>query len=73
MGALATGSLAASDRQISESDVVHDHIRHRQHQIAAIACTGVGIGAWHVKQADATEGGENVGSPSCGSQLSPGR
>jgi hypothetical protein len=30
--ALPTGSVASGDRQPSESDVVHDHIRLRQHR-----------------------------------------
>ena len=29
----------ARNRQPSDSDVVHDHIRLRQHQIGAIACS----------------------------------
>jgi hypothetical protein len=53
--ALATGSVAAWNRQSSESRVVHDHIRHRQHQIAAVTCIVVGIGARHVKHAGKTE------------------
>ena len=35
--ALPTGSLTSCNRQPSESDVVHDHIRFRQHQIAPVA------------------------------------
>jgi hypothetical protein len=37
---LATGSVASGNRQPSESDIVHDHIRLRQHQIVAITCIG---------------------------------
>ena len=37
MRTLATGSVTSGNGQPSESDVVHDHIRLRQHQIAAIA------------------------------------
>jgi hypothetical protein len=55
-----------------KSDIVHDHIRFRQHQIVAIACIGVGIGARHMKHAGATEGGEAVGGSSGSSQLRPG-
>ena len=72
VGALPTGSVTSCNRQPSESDVVHDHIRLRQHQIVAVACIGVRIGARHVKHAGTTEGGETVGGSSCGSELSPG-
>ena len=72
VGALPTGSVTSCNRQPSESDVVHDHIRLRQHQIVAIACIGVRIGARHVKHTGTTEGGETVGGSSCGSELSPG-
>ena len=46
---LPTGSVISCNRQPSESDVVHDHIRLRQHQIVAVACIGVHIGARHVE------------------------
>ncbi len=72
VGALPTGSVTSCNRQPSESDVVHDHIRLRQHQIVAVACIGVRIGARHVEHAGTTEGGETVGGSSCGGQLSPG-
>ena len=73
VGALPTGSVTAGNRQPSESNVVHDHIRLRQHQIVAIACVGVCIGARHMKHAGTTEGGETVGRSSGSGQLSPGR
>ena len=69
---LATGSLTSCNRQPSESDVIHDHIRLGQHQMVAIACIVVAIGARHMEHAGPTEGGETVGRSSCGSQLSPG-
>ena len=70
--ALPTGSVTSCNRQPSEPDVVHDHIRLRQHQIVAVACIVVAIGARHMEHAGTTEGGETVGGSSCGSQLSPG-
>ena len=33
-----TREVVRRHRQPSESDVVHDHIRLRQHQIGAVAC-----------------------------------
>ena len=69
---LATGCVAYCNPQPSESDVVHDHIRLRQHQMLAVACIGVLIGSRHVVHAGLTEGGETVGRSSCGNQLSPG-
>jgi hypothetical protein len=69
--ALPPGSVRASDRQPSDSDVVHDHIRLRQHQISAIASIGVSIGAWHVKHAGTVGRGKAVGCSSGSSQLSP--
>jgi hypothetical protein len=72
VGALPTGSLSSRDRQPSQSDVAHDHIRFGQHQILAITYIGVRLGR-HVKHASKTEGGETVGCPSSSSELSPGR
>ena len=40
---LATGSLTSCDRQSSEPDAVHDHIRLRQHQIGPITYIGAGL------------------------------
>ena len=71
--ALPTGGLHACNRQPSESDVVHDHIRLGQQQIVAITHMGVRLGARHMEHAGTTEGDETVGSSPCGSQLSPGR
>jgi hypothetical protein len=49
--ALPAGSVASCNRQSSESDVVHDHVRFRQHQVAVIACVVVGIapGTWSTR------------------------
>jgi hypothetical protein len=71
--ALPTSSVTASNGQSSESDVVHDHIRLRQHQIAAIAGIVFGIRSRQVKHAGSTESGETVGGSSSGGELSPGR
>jgi hypothetical protein len=73
VGALTTGSVSSRHSQSSESNVVHDHIRLRQYQIAAIAYVVVGIRARHVKHAGPTERGETVGGSSGTIQLSPGR
>jgi hypothetical protein len=71
VGALPTSSLISCHRQPPESNVVHDHIRLRQHQIVAVACVGVPIRTGHVKHAG-TEGGEAVGGSSSSRELSPG-
>jgi hypothetical protein len=71
--ALPTGSVASRHREPSEPDVVHDHIRPCERQIAAITCIGVRVGARHVINAGTVERGETVGGPSGSSQLSPGR
>ena len=71
--ALPTGSLTSCNRQPSESDVVHDHIRFRQYQIAAVACLGVRIRTGHVEYTGRTEGGEAVGGSPCGIEFSTGR
>jgi hypothetical protein len=63
--------VTSCNREPSESDVVYDHIRLRQHQIVAVACIVIGIGAWHVKEARYVGRGETVGGSSGGSQLSP--
>jgi hypothetical protein len=65
-------SLTSCNRQPSEPDVVHDHIRLRKHQIIAAACVGVSLGARHVQHAGRTDGREIVGGSSCSSELSPG-
>ena len=69
---LPTGGVTSGNPQSSESGVVDDHIRFRQHQMVAIACIGVRLRTRHMKHAGTTEGGETVGGSSCGSQLSPG-
>jgi hypothetical protein len=71
--ALPTGSITPGNRKPSESDVVHDHIRLSQHEIAAIPSIGIRIGTSHVKHAGTTEGRETVSGSSGSSQLSPGR
>jgi hypothetical protein len=43
VAALPTSSVTSCDRQPAEPDVVHDHIRLREHQIGAVACIGVVI------------------------------
>jgi hypothetical protein len=72
VGARPTGSVAACNREPSESDVVDDHIRLGKHQIVTIACIVVSIGAWYVEQLGTAEGGEAVGGASCSGELSPG-
>jgi hypothetical protein len=67
-----TGSLTSRDSEPSESDVVHDHIRLREHQIGAITSIGVRLGARHMKHTGKTESGETVGGSSCSGELSPG-
>jgi hypothetical protein len=67
-----TGSLTSCNPQPSESDVVHDRIRLRQHQIIAIACIGFAISTWHVIHAGAAEGRETVSGSSCSCEFSPG-
>jgi hypothetical protein len=67
--ALSTGSVAGCNRQSSESEVVHDHIRPRQHKISTLACGVVHIGAGHVEHAGATQGGETAGCPSRSREL----
>jgi len=69
--ALPAGSVASCNRQSSESDVVHDHIWLRQHQIRAVACIVIRIGARYMDHLGTTEGGETVGGSSSGGQLSP--
>jgi hypothetical protein len=70
VGALPTASLIACHYQPSESDVVHDHIRPGKHQISAVACIVVCIGAWHMKHTGTTESGKTMGGSSCGGELS---
>jgi hypothetical protein len=71
MGTLPTGSVTSCNRQSSDSDVVHDHVWLRQHQIAPIARVGVSFGAGHVQHAGTTEGGQTMGGSPCGGELSP--
>ena len=70
-GTPAAGSVISRNRQSSESDVVHDHIWLRQHQIRAVACIVIRIGARYIDHLGTTEGGETVGGSSSGGQLSP--
>ena len=62
----------ARNRQPSDSDVVHDHIRLRQHQIVAIACIAVRIRARYVKHTGTVQRGETVGGSPGSSELRPG-
>jgi hypothetical protein len=68
---LPTCSLTSCNRESSESDVVHDHIRLRQHQIVAVTCIVVRIVARPIELAGTPEVGETVGSSS-GSEFSSG-
>jgi hypothetical protein len=70
VGALPTGSGTACNRQVPKSEVGHDHIRPRQHQIGAIACIGVHIRPGHVKHVGTTKGGETVGGSSRSGEFS---
>jgi hypothetical protein len=70
VGTPPTGSLTSCHGQRSESDVVHDDIRLREHQIVAIACIVFAIGAGDVEYAGTTEGGETIGGSSGSSELS---
>ena len=67
-----TTSVAAGNCESSESDIVHDHIRLRQHQIVAITYIGVRVGALHMKYTGTTESGETVGGSPGGGELSSG-
>jgi hypothetical protein len=58
--ALPTGSVTSCNRQASESDVVHDQIRLRQHQIGPIARIAVRIGARHMKHPGTTDSRETT-------------
>ena len=57
MRTLATGSFTSGNVKPAEPDVVHDHIRLREHQIGAVASIGVRL-ARDVKHAGTIEGGE---------------
>src|SRR5215207_9163837 len=72
MRTLATGSFTSGNLKPAEPDVVHDHIRLRQHQIAAITCISVRIRTRHREHAGQTDVGETVGGSSCSIQLSSG-
>jgi hypothetical protein len=67
-----TTSVAAGNCESSESDIVHDHIRLRQHQIVAITYIGVRVGALHMKYTGTTESGETVGGWPGGGELTSG-
>jgi hypothetical protein len=73
MVALPTGSGSSRHSQPSESNVLDDHIRLRQHEIVAITCIGIRLGARYVKHLGTTKSGETVGRSSRGNQLSPDR
>jgi|SRR5215211_5536329 len=72
VGALPTGGLTSSDSQPSQSDVVHDHVRLRQHQIGPITRIAIRILAGHMEHTGTTKSGEAVGCPSRGVELSSG-
>ena len=65
-------AAALPNSQPSESDVVHDHIRLRQHEIDPIVGIAVGILAGQVEHTRITEGGETVSGPSCGGEFDAG-
>ena len=67
-----TTSVAAGNCESSESDIVYDHIRLRQHQIVAITYIGVRVGALHMKYTGTIESGETVGGSPGGGELSSG-
>jgi hypothetical protein len=71
VGALPASSVTSRYSQSSDPDVVHDHIRLRQHQIAAISRIGLCIGARRVQHLGTTKRGETMGGSSCGSELGP--
>ena len=71
LGTLSTSSVTSCHRQPTEPDVVHDHIRLRQHLIVAVACIVVGIGARHV-DTGTTQRGETVSGSSCGGEFGSG-
>ena len=58
------------NRPPPEWELIHDHIRLRQHQMRPVARIGVRIGARHVKNAGTTEGGEMVGGSSSSGEFS---
>jgi hypothetical protein len=70
VGAPPTGSVTSGNRQPSESDVVHDHIRLRQCQIVAITCIVLRICPGHVKHAGAVGRCETVGGSSSSGEFS---
>jgi hypothetical protein len=71
VGTLPTGSVTSRNCQSSESDVLDDQIRLRQHQIAAITYIAISIGARHVEDTGTAQRGETVSGSSCGVELSP--
>jgi hypothetical protein len=70
---LPTLSGIACNRQPSESDVVHDHIRLGKGEIAAIACIVVGIGTRHMNHTGTTQTRETMGGSSSSRQFSSAR
>jgi hypothetical protein len=72
VGALPAGSVASCNRQSSEPDVVHDHVRLCQDQVVAVASISIRVGPPHMKRLGTTEGGESMGHSSCGCQLGSG-
>jgi hypothetical protein len=64
-------SRASRKPPASTPNVVHDHTRLRQHQIAAIPCVGVQVRTRHMWHSGTTEDCEAVSPSSCGGELSP--
>ena len=64
VGTPPTGNVTSCNPQPSEPDIVHDHIRLRQHQIVAVAAIGVRIRTRHLEHAGTTQRRETVGGSS---------
>jgi hypothetical protein len=67
---LAADGVAACNPESSETDVVHDHVRLSQHEIAAITGAVISIGTRHVEHPGTTRRGETVRRASRSVQLS---
>ena len=71
-GAIATISVLAGNVGSSESDVVDDHVRLRQHQTVAVGLALAPHRARHIGHAATTRRDQTVGGSSCGSELRAG-
>jgi hypothetical protein len=70
--AIAAISILAGNAESSESDVVDDHVRPRQHQTVAVGLHWLRIGARHIEHAATTQRDQTVGRSSRRSELRPG-